>query len=444
MPDDLLVFTPPPTADSKPAPEAPDAPPRYAPLRDLVDTDQGVVVGGARLNATLLKRFYARHDFDRIWSTRQAQADQLTAAILHAGDHGLNPELFHAARLRDAGPLSPLEREVLLTDAVLAYADALARGAVPVEHRKDSENLAPEPLDVTAILDTVIDSRDPIKVIEALAPSTPTYEALRQALQKARLGAPRTGKASTTRLRTIEVNLERQRWLPRRLPADRAWVNVADERLVLYRAGEPVFSTRVVVGEDVERNQSPEFRATIDASFYNPPWVIPADIAKAEIVPKIDRDPDYLTRNHMVMLANGEVEQLPGPDAGLGLIMFDMPNRFDVYLHDTPDRDIFSRDNRRISHGCIRVQNPREFAALLMDQPIDAIDQGIAAGNTTRNTLPTPIPVFVAYQTAFVDTAGTLQFRPDFYKRDAAIWAALQNRPRSPALANARDGSYPT
>ncbi len=82
----------------------------------------------------------------------------------------------------------------------------------------------------------------------------------------------------------------------------------------------------------------------------------------------------------MVMLANGEVEQLPGPDAGLGLIMFDMPNRFDVYLHDTPDRDIFSRENRRISHGCIRVQNPRDFAALLMEQPIDAIDRGDRGG----------------------------------------------------------------
>ena len=137
----------------------------------------------------------------------------------------------------------------------------------------------------------------------------------------------------------------------------------------------------------------------------------------------------------MVLLANGEVEQSAGPDAGLGLIMFDMPNRFDVYLHDTPDRTVFSRDNRRISHGCIRVQNPREFAALLMGRSIDTIDQGIATGSTTRNPLPTPVPVFVAYQTAFADTGGTLQFRHDFYNRDAAIWQSLQERPRGQALA---------
>jgi hypothetical protein len=173
-----------------------------------------------------------------------------------------------------------------------------------------------------------------------------------------------------------------------------------------------------------------KFRATIDASFFNPPWVIPADIAKAEILPKLVRDTGYLTRNRMVLLAGGEVEQLPGPEAGLGLIMFDMPNRFDVYLHDTPDRYIFNRDNRRISHGCIRVQNPLQFAALLMRQPIDTINRevarGLVTGNTTRNNLPVPVPVFVVYQTAAGDADGTLQFYPDFYNRDAEIWRKLQ------------------
>ena len=408
-------------------------------LRDLIDGARELVVSGARLNVGLLRRFYARHDFDPVWTTRRAQANPLTTAVLRAGDHGLNPELFHAARLRDRGALSPLQREVLLSDAFLSYADALARGAVPVEHRRDNESLAPEPIDVAAVLDEAADSQDPAKVVEALAPTTPTYQALRQALQQYRSGSPARGKATTNRSRTIEVNLERQRWLPRLLPANRAWVNVADERLVLYRAGQPVFSTRVVVGEDVERNQSPEFYAAIDASFYNPPWVIPADIAKAEILPKLSRDPDYLNRNKMVMLASGEVEQPPGPDAGLGFVMFDMPNRFDVYLHDTPDRDVFSRDNRRISHGCIRVQNPREFAALLMDQPIGAINRGIATGNTSRNDLPTPVPVFVVYQTAFVDTGGMLHFRPDFYNRDAAIWQSLQERPQELDLAAQAD-----
>ena len=413
-------------------------------LGDLIGGTPELVLAGERVNVGLLRRFYARHGFEPVWTTRQTRANSLMNAVLRAGDQGLDPELFHANVLRHRATLLPLDRELLLSDAFLSYADALARGAVPVERRRDDQTLTPEPIDVAAVLDAAIGSPDPATVIEALAPTTPTYRALRQALQKYRSGDTAGDKATTNRLRKIEVNLERQRWLPRPLPADRAWVNVADERLVLYRADQPVFSTRVVVGEDVERNQSPEFRAVIDASFYNPPWVIPSDIAAREILPKISHDPDYLTHNNMVMLANGEVEQLPGPDAGLGLIMFDMPNRFDVYLHDTPDKYIFSLDNRRISHGCIRVQDPREFAALLMQAPIDAINQGIAMGNTTRNNLPVPVPVFVVYQTAFVDTDGTLQFRPDFYNRDAEIWRQLQRRPqgRNPAaLADNRPTS---
>jgi murein L,D-transpeptidase YcbB/YkuD len=408
-------------------------------LQDLIGGVRELTVAGDTLNTGLLRRFYAFNDFEPVWTTRRGQANALMDAVLRAGDQGLDPDLFHASLLQQGAALSPLERELLLSDAFLAYADALARGAVPVERRKDDEVLEPEPIDVAAVLDAALHSPDPASVIEALAPSTPTYRALREALQKYRAGAPAGNKAAINRMRTIVVNLERQRWLPRRLPLDRAWVNIADERLVLYRAGQPVFTTRAVVGEDVERNQSPEFHTTIDASFYNPPWVIPADIAKAEILPKLTHDPDYLQRNKMILLANGEVEQLPGPEAGLGLIMFDMPNRFDVYLHDTPDRYIFNLDNRRLSHGCIRVQNPREFAALLTDQSLDAINKGIAAGNTTRNDLRKPVPVFVVYQTAFVDTGGILQFRPDFYNRDAAIWQALQDNPKRRVLAAQAD-----
>ena len=125
------------------------------------------------------------------------------------------------------------------------------------------------------------------------------------------------------------------------------------------------------------------------------------------------------------MLPDGELQQRAGPNSGLGQLMFYMNNRFDVYLHDTPSKNLFSRDDRRISHGCIRVEKPRELAALLMQQPVDTIDQAIATGSTTRAGLPQPVPVFVVYETAFADADGRLQFRPDVYGRDAAIWAQL-------------------
>ncbi len=432
-------------ADPEPDPVSAPTPNADTELGNLIDGAPESVIAGERLNVGLLRRFYARHGFEPVWTTRQAQANSLVAAVLRAGDQGLDPELFHANLLQHRATLLPLERDLLLSDAFLSYADALARGAVPVERRRDDETLTPGPVDVAAALDAAIGSPDPAAVIEALAPATPTYLALRQALQRYRSDASAGDKVATNRLRKIEVNLERQRWLPRPLPPDRVWVNVADERVVLYRADWPVFSTRVVVGQDVKQNQSPEFRTTINAIVFNPPWVIPRDIATEEILPKLIHDPHYLTRNDMVMLPNGEMEQLPGPDAGLGLLMFDMPNRFEVYLHDTPDKSVFSRDDRRISHGCIRVQKPRELAALLMQQPIDMINQAIATGSTTRTNLPASVPVFVVYQTAFVDTDGELKFCQDFYHRDPGIWQQLQryhqrqdrmvqadNRPTSP------------
>lgn len=395
-------------------------------LRARIDGVPDVVIAGEQLNVGLLQRFYARHDFEPVWTARPAQTTSLVEAVLRAGDQGLEPELFHASLLRRIQTLPPLDRDLVLSDAFLSYSDALARGAVPIERRSNNEVLAPEPIDVPAALDAAIDSPDPGASIEALAPTTRTYVALRQALRSYRLGnVPNPGP---NRLQTIEVNLERQRWLPRALPADRAWVNVASQQLVLFRADRPIFATRVVVGEDVMQHQSPEFRAAIDASFFNPPWVIPADIVSAEYLPKISRDPQYLAHHHMIMLAGGEAEELPGPDAGLGYLMFDMPNRFDVYMHDTPDRSIFNRDNRRLSHGCIRVQDPRDFAALLLQQPINSIDQGIAIGGTTRHELATPMPVFVVYETAFVDINGTLQYDADFYHRDPQIWEQLQSR----------------
>lgn len=416
-----------------PAPTAPVAAYASHDLGQLINGTPEIVVAGERLHAELLRRFYARHGFAAVWTTRQAQANSLTNAVLRAGEQGLAPELFHANLLRSAETLPPFDRELLLSDAFLSYADALARGVMPVERRRDDEALAPEPIDVTVALDAAIDSRDPGAAIEALAPTTPTYLLLRQALQNSPVGVPTGGKSATGRLREIEVNLERERWLPRPLPQDRVWVNAADERLVLYRADRPVFSTRVIVGQAERRNQSPEFQAAIDGILFNPPWNVPQDIATAEILPKANRDPNYLTQHNMVMLPDGGLQQPAGPNSALGQLMFEMKNRFDVYLHDTPSKNLFSRDNRRVSHGCIRVENLRQLAALVAQQPIDAIDQAIATGSTTQSNLSKPVPVFVVYQTAFADGDGRLQFNADVYGRDAEIWQYLN--PGQPATA---------
>ncbi|MGH9807260.1 MAG: L,D-transpeptidase family protein, partial [Terriglobia bacterium] len=205
----------------------------------------------------------------------------------------------------------------------------------------------------------------------------------------------------------------------------------ADERVVLYRDDRPVFLARVIVGQDERQNQTPEFSTVIDGVLFNPPWTVPEYIATEEILPKLGRDPNYLTRHHMVMLADGVLQQLPGAHSGLGQLKFEMANRFGVYLHDAPEKILFGRDDRRISHGCIRVQNVRELATLLLQEPKGAIDRAVATGATTRADLPAPMPVFVVYETAFADINGTLQFRPDIYNRDPEIWSYL-HPPRQP------------
>lgn len=388
---------------------------------------QAPIVAGETLDAELLRRFYVRRGFEPVWNTRQAQANRLKALVLQASDHGLDPEMFHANLLRRMDMFPPLRSDLLLSHAVLTYAEALVFGAVPPERRKDREALRPDSVDVTEMLNAALDSPDPVRAIEALAPKTPTYSALRQALRRQRL-AGISDRTTASRLRLIEANLERQRWLPRELPADRVWVNVPDQQLVLYRDDRPVFITRVVVGEATDRKQSPEFSTMIESALFNPPWIIPYDIVDADIRPMLKQDPLYLVKNKIVLLPNGDAEQAPGPQAGLGAVMFEMPNRFDVYLHDTPDKEAFSRENRRMSNGCIRVQNPLEFAALLMEEPLDVIQKKVATSGTMRRSLPKPVPVFVLYHTAFASAARDLEIRPDFYGRDEALWERLQSR----------------
>ena len=431
-------------------------------IKTRIASAAGPVVAGETLHRALLLQFYAAHNFEPVWATRPAQADALLNAVLRAGEHGLDPDLFHGALLRNAASLPPTDRELLLSAAVLAYADALARGAVPIEMRMDDEDLTPEPVAVAAALDSAINSSNPAATIEALAPNSPDYLALRRALQSYRsaaaagapppIGAPvdniRRGQPVSTdtnldktpdrtpdktyeaRVRQIVVNLERWRWLPRSLPAERVWVNLASAQLVLYQEDRPVFTTRVVIGE-VDK-QTPELQTSITSLLFNPPWNVPYSIATKEILPKLSRDPDYLSKHHMVMRGNGAIQQLPGRGTALGQLKFEMPNRFDVYLHDTPLKNLFSRDNRRQSHGCVRVQNPRELAALLLQQPVEVIDKGIALGSTNRRMLPAPIALFLVYQTAIVGSDGTVEFRPDTYQRDEDIWQHLYPARQAP------------
>jgi murein L,D-transpeptidase YcbB/YkuD len=360
--------------------------------------------------------------------------------------------------MAERGPaLSPIERDLLLSDAFLSYADALSRGAMAIEDRADDEDLVPEPVDIVGVLDAAIASPNPAQLIEALAPPSPEYKAMRRAYAEHRAmletGSPMRAsddrkkperrpieaRATTEkRLRQLAVNLERLRWLPRVMPPDRVVVNAAIARLQLFRNNQPVFTTRVVVGETDK--QTPEFQSTINDILFNPPWNVPRSIVQKEILPKLAADPGYLSSHHMRWRAGGAIQQEAGPYSALGRLKFEMTDRYDVYLHDTPQKSLFQSAARMMSHGCVRVENPRALAALLLEQSPEVIDKAIAAGSTTRRSLPTPLPIFIVYQTAFVESDGSLQFRSDPYERDDEIW---QHLTRSRQLPVAQDAAAP-
>ena len=230
---------------------------------------------------------------------------------------------------------------------------------------------------------------------------------------------------AAARLEQIELNLERWRWLPRDLSADRIEVDIGDAQAVVFHAGRPALRMRVVVGAPA--TMTPMFASRLEAVVFNPPWNVPVSIAAKEITPKVARDPTYLLRHHYVLVPGG-LQQLPGPDNALGEVKFDLPSPFGVYLHDTPVRSVFARPVRTLSHGCIRLERPLDLARDLLGAQgwtPDDVAAAVAAGTTRRVALDRSLPLFVVYRTAFVDEAGDLQFRRDAYRWDAKLAAAL-------------------
>jgi murein L,D-transpeptidase YcbB/YkuD len=420
-------------------------------LKARLDGPGSLVIAGERMHLALLQRFYIAHGYQTAWDARPVEAKRLRDAVLQADNHGLDPGLFHGALLGERRQSLPLaERDLVLSDAFLSYADALSRGVIPIEQRLDDEDLTPEPVDVVAVLDAAIADPNPAKLIEALAPSSAEYAALRRTYAEFRAiaagartvrgrserASPERAAAAERRARQLAVNLERLRWLPRRMPADRVVVNAAIARLQFFRDHRPVFTTRVVVGE-IDK-QTPELQSTISDLLFNPPWNIPRSIAQKEILPKLAADPDYLTSHHMRFRSNGAIQQEAGPYSALGRLKFEMSNRYDVYLHDTPTKSLFQAAARMMSHGCVRVENPRMLAALLLGQPVEAIDNGIAVGRTHQRQLPVPMAIFIVYQTAYAESDGSIQFRADPYQRDDEIW---QHLTRTQQLPVAQDSS---
>lgn len=229
-------------------------------------------------------------------------------------------------------------------------------------------------------------------------------------------------------IRQILVNMERCRWVPVSLDRDYFIVNIPAFEFFAYQKDSLLFSMRAVVGKAIHKTVI--FNGNLQYVVFSPYWNVPSGILKNEVLPGIHRDPRYLQKHNMEW-SGKSVRQKPGPANPLGQVKFLFPNQYDIYLHDSPAKSLFSEDTRAFSHGCIRLADARKVAHYLLQNdaawPENKIDSAMKSGKEKWVTLKNPVPVFIAYFTAWVDREGKLNWRKDIYKRDDRLAAMLWN-----------------
>ncbi len=253
------------------------------------------------------------------------------------------------------------------------------------------------------------------------------------------------------RLRSIIVAMERERWLNRDRGQRHILVNLTDFSARIVDNDAITFQTRAVVGKNTHDRRSPEFSDEMEHMVINPTWHVPRSIAVNEYLPQLQRNRNAASHLRLVNSRGQTVsraginfgaysartfpfdlKQPPSSRNALGLVKFMFPNKYNIYLHDTPAKSLFERAKRDFSHGCIRLQQPFEFAYEILskqvENPKEFFHARLRTGAETRVDLEQKIPVHIIYRTAFTDAKGQLQFRRDVYGRDARIWAALQRQ----------------
>ena len=272
------------------------------------------------------------------------------------------------------------------------------------------------------------------------------------------------------RVQQLDLTLERYRWIPPDFPQPPIIVNIPEFRLRTMRRQPAKFLTMAVIVGKAMRTQTPVFANQMKYVIFRPYWLVPTSILRNELIPKTRRDPDYLSDHGFEVVDGGgdvvpsspasddvlsglrsgdyRVRQKPGPKNALGLVKFIFPNEYNVYLHSTPQQELFQKARRDFSHGCIRVEKPADLAAwVLRDKPEWTMDKIQAAMNTGADNvqvnLAKPIPVLILYSTAVVEPDGEVRFFDDIYGHDRSLAKALANGPpypsamSTPALTNA-------
>ncbi|HJT41953.1 MAG TPA: L,D-transpeptidase family protein [Rhizomicrobium sp.] len=384
----------------------------------------------------LTRQFYQQRNGALAWSGSAGASAKLAIAVLsNAASEGLDPGRYRLFVHRGSVEAD----DVAISAAVLTYMRDLAIGRPDLRALDTDVSLPPRFLDTSSLLNDALRQGRLAAMLESLAPQYPDYAALKAALAR-----------NTVPADVIAANMERWRWLPPAWEPDRIVINAADAQLQLWLGGKIILTSRVIVGRP--RDRTPILRAEGAGITINPPWTIPRSIAAKEILPKLKANHAYLAEHDMILLDGPagdphglhvnwravragtfpyRIRQYPGPHNPLGRIKIELPNRFDVYLHDTPGKAAFAKVNRALSHGCVRVEQILPLASYALSGDLgtmEQISQAIDAEGTQYLPLSRRLPVYFLYWTVFAGPDGALQARPDIYGRDQRLIAAMRTR----------------
>lgn len=484
------VVAPPPHAPT-PQVAAPAAAPQSAPS-DVVLAVRGKLAAdskaqaynGERDDRAGLAAFYQTHSGPALWTAADGftpAAQKVLEEIARADDWGLAASAFALPEAPRAGSTvdALAEAEIKLGLAVLKYARFARGGRLEPSAVSRIIDQKPQIYDPKSIIEAIAPSSQPDAYLRSLHPKHPQFEKLRQALLAARKApesqAPEAADAKDAKkaaskppkseaIQRILVNMERWRWLPDDLGHLYVWDSVPEQMTRVYKDGQMLMQEKIVVGKP----GSPTFLFSADMQFiiFHPSWGVPAGIKNYELGPLLKKysEPqgglfslfvkntgasDVLKAQKLTITRNGQpvdpdqvdwktadisqyhFQQPPGATNVLGVVKFRFPNKYDIYMHDTPERHLFGGSIRAFSHGCMRVQNPVHLAEVLLAEdkgwPADKV-RGMVSHGGGEITLSKPIPVHITYFTATVDDAGTVQYHSDIYGLDGRIASALEGR----------------
>ncbi|WP_298736918.1 L,D-transpeptidase family protein [uncultured Chitinophaga sp.] len=405
-------------------------------LNELAAEDDTTVsardAGIVKTELQLTRRFidYARHTFDdpdpelleQFIPVQRHKTMELAAAV--------------AARINDKGSDHPVYRK--MKELLPKYIDIARKGGWPAitadkkKYKKGDRGPAVMAIRKRLQFTGELPGNDTLAVFDdALETAVKTYQQHH--------GYTPTGTVTDTlltelnvptdaRIRQLLMNMERMRWAPAEPEGRLIMINIPEFVLHAWNGKEKAFDMPVVVGR--EGQHTTMFSGELNQVVFNPYWHVPRSIVSKEILPKLEKDENYLEENDMEVTGerNGlpVVRQRPGEKNSLGRVKFLFPNSFNIYLHDTPIKSLFEKDKRAYSHGCIRVSDPAKLARYVLEGTSgwgpEKIDSALNKGDKEKYVkVKQPIPVLIVYYTAVADEQGQLQFREDIYGHDARL-----------------------